>query len=838
MKQIKHVLVLLLLVLPMFALAPTLVASPNNTPMSYEKVDTSLPAQFVKETLRVAVYAESNLTLPAYATGGVYSDNYNDVISMLVGEGFSVTAMSTQMILDHKLLAADYDVLVLPNQLPKDEIVNLVKDYWLAGGGVLSLEGSIGYCFYAGLIDPAYEGGFERVPVASPGMWGQTNTSEVSSFEVVARHPVTKAFDVDEVLSPPTGNFTILNGPELVSTIGDRFVPLIDASVGPIPAVAVFENPDRAGKVVQVPGDCSSFSVWQKQIIADAIDWLAPRPKGRILIDLNHDNWIAPDPWDPYHEYYPLETFRNGLVSYSYTVDKLFDNLTLARLELCDMLVIPMPNGNFTAAEVEAVRTWVMNGGGLFVLGDVPSLENVALNSNYLVSPYDISFNITAGESGFGAAAVPPANLHPLHENALDMEYGNSAYLNITGDAYPLWFYNDNIVAAGQEYGEGRVIVSGDGNIAADGLDILTQDNYQFLLNVANWLTAAKAKILVYVDHGYDPRDPNQVPINGPVAQALNELGLSFYITSEGYYFNKSLFYSSWDLVVFDNINSGTIPYQPHLMEFVEGGGKLIMNTWNMNSQINAYFGIDSYNELQSSPWTLYVWNENHPVFTKPVDYGVDNVSSTLDVFGGTGVYALNFTTFANASTIAGFSSTVGQGAGILLCAGGRAIMNGPLLSLYGEDTDDSTYMDAYELWLNEIGFLYYDRPTINHPDDVTYMETETGNEITWTPVADAGPWDYIVRRNGSIIDSGHWGGGSITVDVDGVNASITEYQLTVFDRLGYSASDMVNLNVTEYVAPTTTGGGIPIDPTILVIVAAVGVVIIIIIIIVMKKKK
>ncbi|MGD9397955.1 MAG: hypothetical protein PVJ05_16070, partial [Candidatus Thorarchaeota archaeon] len=68
MARLKHVLVLTILILPMFVLAPTLVASPNEALVSPEKVDTSLPAQFVEETLRVAVYAESNLTLPAYAT--------------------------------------------------------------------------------------------------------------------------------------------------------------------------------------------------------------------------------------------------------------------------------------------------------------------------------------------------------------------------------------------------------------------------------------------------------------------------------------------------------------------------------------------------------------------------------------------------------------------------------------------------------------------------------------------------------------------------------------------------------------------------------------------------
>ncbi|OLS30156.1 MAG: hypothetical protein ThorAB25_11530, partial [Candidatus Thorarchaeota archaeon AB_25] len=137
MIRLKHVSILIILILPIFALVPTLVASPNETLVSQTKVDTSLPAYFVEETQRVAVYAESNLTLPAYAPGGVYTDHYQNVIDLLESAGYAVTALSTQDILDHKLMVADYDAFVLPNQLPRESIINHIKDYWLGGGGVL-----------------------------------------------------------------------------------------------------------------------------------------------------------------------------------------------------------------------------------------------------------------------------------------------------------------------------------------------------------------------------------------------------------------------------------------------------------------------------------------------------------------------------------------------------------------------------------------------------------------------------------------------------------------------------------------------------------------------------
>ena len=839
MKKSKHVLVLIILILPMFVFAPALVASPNTlneVSTNQVPVEFNLPAEFAEETLRVAVYAETNTTLPLYASGGVSTAYHTNLIQFLESHGCAVTALSTQDILDHKLMIASYDVFVLVNNLPKDEIVDYVMDYWLGGGGILSFDSGLGFMYYHGMVVPGDTGAYALLDIDPSPHWG---FDVVVNITVGARHSTAKDYAIDDVI-PLNENTSIHDSNYFEGANPTDFVPLLIESPSTSVGFALDNTERQGGRIVQLPGNCSVIPSWESSIILDSIDWLTPRPKGRILYDLNHDSWISIDPWDPYQEYYPMQTWRNGMVNHSYIVDKLYSDLTPSILAHYDMLVITMPNGAFTAAEVEAVRSWVENGGGLFLIGDEP-LGSIVTNSNFLISPYGISLNTTAGTTGFDVTCVPAPELHPLNENALYLYFGDGSFLNITGDAYPLWYSDDNIVGAGQEYGQGRVIVSGDGNMAADGLYILEQDNYQYLLNVANWLTAAKAKMLVYVDHGLDPRDPNQVPINGPVAQALNDLGIPFYITSSGSYFNLSLYYQHWDMVVFDNINYVTGLYQTDIMEFVQGGGKLIFSTWSMTPAFRSYFGIETVDYINAMPPDVFFWEAAHPMFNMPAPYGLNLVNSTLNIFGGGGTYAINFTIYDNATAYAGYSPASDGGAGIIISANGRAIINGPLITCYGEDTDDSTYPDNFELWLNQIGYLYFDRPTVNHPADVTYMETETGNEISWLPTADAGPWHYVIRENGSIIDSGRWYGGAISINVDGITASLTDYQLTVFDRLGYSASDEVVLNVTEYVVPTTTnggGGGAPLDPTILLIVGAAGVVIVIIIIIMMKKKK
>ncbi|MHA1943955.1 MAG: hypothetical protein ACW96M_06130, partial [Candidatus Thorarchaeota archaeon] len=84
------------------------------------------------------------------------------------------------------------------------------------------------------------------------------------------------------------------------------------------------------------------------------------------------------------------------------------------------------------------------------------------------------------------------------------------------------------------------------------------------------------------------------------------------------------------------------------------------------------------------------------------------------------------------------------------------------------------------------------------------------------------------------------WNGGPLSIGIDGLANGTYVYEITVFDNVGYSASDSVLVNVTEP-APTTptTGPGIPLDPTTLLIIAAVaGVVIVIVIVVVIRKKK
>jgi hypothetical protein len=526
---------------------------------------------------------------------------------------------------------------------------------------------------------------------------------------------------------------------------------------------------------------------------------------------------------------------RGMLVNRSYTFDKLYppNTLTSQNLEGYDILVVCDPLANFTASEVSAVTNWVNAGGSILGIADHTLSKNQ--NMNYLLSNMDIEVNLTVD----GINAWVPSDVHVTHEGCATMGGLAPGSVGTAGSAFSIWEDTVGVpVVGGDEHGNGRVILIADGAVMRDGR-IVAADNAQALINFANWLSAATADVLVYHD-GALSISPDYNYYKSAIASALNGFDIPFYMTNDASYFNLSLATSSWSLVISDANNVAPAPSHNLLIEHLESGGKLIMRDFMFR-----YTGFPLWNyigwegnqtTITSAPPSVYLWDSGHSIFNLPVDYGESTINSSSNYF------ATDFThvmLLDNATALAGITATSDANmSAIVLGAGGQAICNMFAISEYDEDTDDSTYPDNLELFTNEIAYLYYDRPTIDHPADVTYMQTETGNEIEWTPTADAGPWEYVFSVNGTPVQGGHWTGASLAFNVDGVNVSITEYELTVFDRLGYSVSDSVILNVTEYIAPGPGPGDF--DPTLLIIIGAVaaGVVIILVVIIQVKKKK
>jgi hypothetical protein len=546
---------------------------------------------------------------------------------------------------------------------------------------------------------------------------------------------------------------------------------------------------------------------------------------------LTHTPAYGIDIWDVSYVQNPTTQMdmRSLLVNRTYIVDKLYPPNTLTSQNLAgyDILIVCDPVTNFTASEVAAVTAWVNAGGSILGIADHTVSNNQ--NMNYLLSNMDIGLN----NSVAGTNALVPSGNHPVHEGCSSMSCLAPGSIAITGSAFSLWEDASGVpVIGGDQYGNGRVILMADGAIVRD-CRIGVTDNAQSLINFANWLSAATAKVLLYNDEFHSPYLYQTAPV-----QALESLGIDFYVTHDEVYLNISLYkhWSQWDLVIFDEPGSISNEYLDDLQAWVETGGKMICSFyWIASYASHPIWPLLGFIPKASAPDSpdIHIWATGNPIFNLPVDYS-GSLFHPTDDYGSEGA---TLHVFANATSLAGLTASPEDNQSIIAIRNDEQVLfNSFLIDEFQGDFDNSTYVDSFELWLNEIGYIDFDRPTIDSPADVTYMETETGNEITWIPTADAGPWEYVLRVNGSIDSTVHWSAGPITINVDGINASITEYELTVYDRLGYSASDLVVLNVTEYVAPPPPGG---IDPLILIAVGAgIAAVVVIIIIVLQKNKK
>ena len=113
-------------------------------------------SQFVPRNIRVAIYDEPNVTVPSYGIS-VLTYNYSNIESILTSAGYIVSNLTTTQILNHELTTAKYDIFILVDNLPRESIVNDVKEFWLGGGAILSFDSAISYLCYAGILPPESE---------------------------------------------------------------------------------------------------------------------------------------------------------------------------------------------------------------------------------------------------------------------------------------------------------------------------------------------------------------------------------------------------------------------------------------------------------------------------------------------------------------------------------------------------------------------------------------------------------------------------------------------------------------------------------------------------------
>jgi len=238
-----------------------------------------------------------------------------------------------------------------------------------------------------------------------------------------------------------------------------------------------------------------------------------PAVQPRVLFDETHseassinlDRAAQVNPQNPTWQYLgALAAQMNGA---GYRISRLTSgSLTPDALSQTDVLVLAAPGTSMTAAETQAVKAFVENGGGLIFIGSCCS----ALSINTLLSPWGISldhriiYSPSTGVPGFQVQNYPSHPALPPSPSFFISNGGGS--LNVSGNAVALALTTEAewksisakstqqagdpngpfaILAAAQA-GKGRVFASGNESFT----DISRDGNRQIFLAALRWLTA------------------------------------------------------------------------------------------------------------------------------------------------------------------------------------------------------------------------------------------------------------------------------------------------------------------------------------------------------------
>ncbi|MBD3157200.1 MAG: hypothetical protein GF309_00300 [Candidatus Lokiarchaeota archaeon] len=826
----KHVIFLSLIMLMSLSYIPSEVFSVDNSTVD-SLIGTATPAEIMPRNIRVGVYDEPNKTAPDWAYGGDVNNDSSDIGQILEDAGYEVHLLTFQNLLDHELVLSEFDVFVIPDNLLRENVTMLAKSFWLSGGGILSIDSAANFLGYAGIIPYESEGDHG---------YGTYWSHQSSDIQAVANlHPATKSFSVGDEINITSLLWSTFDWSAISSTTeASEYVKLLYAEGDSNKATGIAYEPElRGGRVVHLPGyaqnlDEDVFIVEEMESMwIDAIEWLCPIPKSRIAFDISHQPRLGFDPWDEgmsYPDY--LVDFRDHLVTHSFTVEKIYPssegNLTEDNLAPYDILILTSPDYNYTNSERSAVEAWIDSGGSLLVLGE--ALDQITFGKaseqvNSMIAPFDIE--ITQGYS----SVVGDILYHPIKDSAETVQFASGGYINITGDAFPLVKKNGNIHIAATEYGNGRVIVSGDMNWA-DKNNLASEDNEVWALNIVNWLGSVGADTLLYCD---DVMADDFYET--PAAKALNELRINYFLVTYDLGLNITLDEYEWEHVIVDAPNRFIDESIPYLIEHVENDGYLAMHNFDFDNPdyepLLNLMGV-SYADDYPLDDDFYVWDQEHPVYVNPIDLG----ETSFSISGPYGDDGDLFHVFDNATALGGSSSLPQNNKCALAVRKDRkTIAMGYIFDQIVGDSDDSAYLDSFELWLNVVAHLF--APTIDSPADVSFTEGETGNSITWNPVS-YHPAEYVVKRNGTIVDSGSWDGGPIEVNLDTLEAANYTYVITAIDWTGNKASDVVFVEVEP-----GAGGGIPGLPDKIfgidtwIVLAAVGAVVLILIIVLARRK-
>ncbi|TFG29343.1 hypothetical protein EU528_09870 [Candidatus Thorarchaeota archaeon] len=117
----------------------------------------------------------------------------------------------------------------------------------------------------------------------------------------------------------------------------------------------------------------------------------------------------------------------------------------------------------------------------------------------------------------------------------------------------------------------------------------------------------------------------------------------------------------------------------------------------------------------------------------------------------------------------------------------GNYTFNITAFDTYNQSTSDSVYLRIYP----DIR-----APVIDAADDLVYEEGYTGYNITWD-IDENNPLWYNLTFDGTVIMNGTWDGENFSINVDGLDVGVHDYNMTLSDFFGAISFAIIQVEVT-----------------------------------------